>query len=348
MYTHIPFIFLLFQESNTLAIPESLGVKEIHLNAPEQKVFNGQPFPLILTPAKTSLQTIEGSLEWIRNNKHALEDLLLKYGAILFRNFPVGNPEDFDKFVKSFDYEPLPYVGGAAPRKVVVGNVFTANEAPPDQLIPFHHEMAQVPTFPKTLYFYCDDEPREGGQTPLVVSNEVYKEMLKREHKFVEDLESKGVVYNRVLPTVDDPTSPIGRGWQSTYQTNDKEQAEEKCIALGTTFEWMENGCLKTKTAVLPALRVDTRTGKKTWFNSVIAAYLGWNDVRNDAKKAVTFPDGTQMPENAMKTLEETFDRLAIDFTWRKGDVVMIDNRQVLHGRRSFTPPRRILATLCK
>lgn len=38
----------------------------------------------------------------------------------------------------------MEYVGGAAPRTHVVGDVFTANEAPPDKLIPFHHEMAQV------------------------------------------------------------------------------------------------------------------------------------------------------------------------------------------------------------
>ena len=34
---------------------------------------------------------------------------------------------------------PKPYVGGAAVRHVVVGDVFTSNESPPDQSIPFHH-----------------------------------------------------------------------------------------------------------------------------------------------------------------------------------------------------------------
>lgn len=46
--------------------------------------------------------------------------------------------------LQAFGGEPLEYVGGAAPRTHVVGDVFTANEAPPDKLIPFHHEMAQV------------------------------------------------------------------------------------------------------------------------------------------------------------------------------------------------------------
>lgn len=338
---------MLFQEK-TAIIPPSLKVEVLRLDPPQQKVFNGQPFPLILTPSRDSHKTIEETLDWVTKNKSAIEDLLFRYGAVLFRGFPTDSPKMFDDFVKSFGYDPLPYVGGAAPRKVIVGNVFTANEAPPDQLIPFHHEMAQVPTFPKILFFYCDTEPVQGGQTPLVLSNEVYKEMARAESEFVKELEFRGVVYNRVLPTEDDPMSPIGRGWQSTYQTQDTNEAEKKCKEQGTTFEWLKNGCLKTRTAVLPAVRVDGRSGKKTWFNSIIAAYLGWKDERNDPQKAVTFPDDTQMPENAMKTLEATFERLAIDFQWKKGDIVMVDNQQVLHGRRSFTPPRRILAALCK
>ncbi|KAF9613599.1 hypothetical protein IFM89_009269 [Coptis chinensis] len=56
---------------------------------------------------------------------------------------PLGS-SDFNQVVEAFGYEELPYVGGAAPRTNVIGRVFTANESPPDQIIPFHHEMAQV------------------------------------------------------------------------------------------------------------------------------------------------------------------------------------------------------------
>ncbi|XP_052796413.1 uncharacterized protein LOC128228909 [Mya arenaria] len=329
-------------------LPTDLNAEAMVLDAPEQKTFCDRPFPLVLRPKDGTCASTISTLQWVATNRDSLQELLLNFGAILFRDYSLNTAEDFDAFVKSFDYEPLPYVGGAAPRRVVTGNVFTANEAPPDQLIPFHHEMAQVPTFPSALFFYCDTEPSTGGQTPLVISNQVYNEMCKRDKLFVEALEEKGVVYHRVLPDGDDPTSPIGRGWQSTYQTTDRKEVEDKCHEQGTVFEWLPNGCLRTSTAVLPAVRVDPRTGIKTWFNSIIAAYLGWSDSRNDRKKAVTFPDGTPMPEDSMETLNNVFEELAIDFKWQKGDVVMVDNRQVLHGRRSFTPPRRILAALCK
>jgi len=327
-------------------VPADLNVDVLTFDAPEQKTFDGRPFPLVLTPS--DVKDTSSTVKWAESERVRLQQLLLEYGAVLFRGFALERPEDFDAFVKAFRYEPLPYVGGAAPRTLVTGNVFTANEAPPDALIPFHHEMAQVPSFPNVLFFYCDTAPTEGGQTPLVLSNEVYKEMCRRDQPFVDQLEEKGVVYHRVLPDGDDPTSPIGRGWQSTYQTTDRSEAERKCAEQGTDFEWLPNGCLRTHTTVLPAIRTDPRTDKKTWFNSIIAAYLGWGDSRNDRKKAVTFPDGTPMPEASMTILEEVFEKLAIDFRWRKGDVVMVDNRQALHGRRPFSPPRRIMAALCR
>lgn len=110
---------------------------------PEQRVVENEiPFPLVLQP---QLQSDSVSLVGaIARNKAWLESQLKRSGAILFRGFNVPTAADFDAVVKAFDYEELPYVGGAAPRSSVVGRVFTSNESPPDQKIPFHHEMAQV------------------------------------------------------------------------------------------------------------------------------------------------------------------------------------------------------------
>lgn len=116
----------------------------------------------------------------------------------------------------------------------------------------------------------------------------------------------------------------------------------------GTKIEWLPDGCLKTTTTLLPAVRVDQRTGLKTWFNSIIAAYQGWQDARNCARKAVVFDDGTPMPEDVMKDLDDVFKNVAVAVTWRKGDVMVVDNRLALHSRNVFTPPRRILASLVK
>lgn len=71
-------------------------------------------------------------------------------------------------------------------------------------------------------------EPKSGGETPIVLSHYVYKRMKEEFPEFVEKLEKEGLVYTRVLGEGDDPSSPIGRGWQSTFLTKDKAVAEER------------------------------------------------------------------------------------------------------------------------
>lgn len=128
-----------------LTMPENLFVESELL---QQKKYNdgdgvGIVFPTVLIPnPKFGDRNLK---EAIRDQKPWLESVLHKTGAILFRGFSsVSSASDFNDVVEAFDYEELPYVGGAAPRTNVVGRVFTSNESPPDQKIPFHHEMAQV------------------------------------------------------------------------------------------------------------------------------------------------------------------------------------------------------------
>lgn len=316
---------------------------------PEQRTFDGRAFPLLLEPvAGTDAADLSEWIQWIDKQRASLDAQLVQHGAILFRGLPVRSAADFDRFVGAFGLENLPYIGGAAPRTNIVGRVFTTNESPPEKLIPFHHEMAQVPTFPSRLWFYCDVPAKEGGETPICLSHGIYRRMLDAAPDFVEALRTKGVRYTRVLPDGDDPSSAIGRGWQSTYNTADRAVAEARCREQGGTCEWLPNGCLRMSSGVLSAVRQDPRTGQWTWFNSIVAAYFGWNDQHNKSETAVTFGDGSLLPREAMLQCSAIMQEEAVAFVWKQGDVLMLDNRLVLHARRSFVPPRVILASLAR
>lgn len=117
----------------------------MEIQVPNQKSYDGIQFPSVLSPSpRTSLISLSLFTEAIKREKRFLDSLLHKSGAVLFRGFPVETASDFNDVVEAFGFEELPYVGGAAPRTNIVGRVFTANESPADQKIPFHHEMAQV------------------------------------------------------------------------------------------------------------------------------------------------------------------------------------------------------------
>ncbi len=56
------------------------------------------------------------------------------------------------------------------PSPHVVGNVvFTSNESPPSEPIPWHHEMAQTAHPPSHILFYCDVPALEGACVRRVV-----------------------------------------------------------------------------------------------------------------------------------------------------------------------------------
>ncbi|CAK8535865.1 unnamed protein product [Lathyrus sativus] len=319
------------------------------IQIPEQKLLpNGIRFPAVVSPSTTSSPTLPLNVTHsIKTHKPYLESLLLQSGALIIRGLPLQTASHFNDVVEAFDYDELPYIGGAAPRTNVIGRVFTANESPPDQMIHFHHEMAQVPQFPSKLFFFCEVEPATGGETPIVLSHVVYDRMKERYPEFVEKLEKLGLLYVRVLGEDDNPSSPIGRGWKSTFLTKDKTVAQQRASEVGTKLEWLEDG-VKTVMGPIPAVKYDEVRKRKIWFNSMVAAYTGWKDERNDPVKAVTFGDGSPLPADVVYDCLKIHEEESVAIPWRKGDVMLLDNLAVLHSRRSFVPPRRVLASLVK
>ena len=312
------------------------------LTLPEQRSIDGKPFPLVLTGDGS----LDDLLAWLRDHQGDLRQRLLEHGAVLLRGFPVPDASAFEAIVDAAGFEGMPYVGGAAPRSVVSQRVLTSNESPPEEPIPFHHEMSQVPEPPAYICFYCDIPPAEGGETPICHSARAYERFVAIDPEFAANVEAQGIRYIRVMPDQDDPSSAIGRSWRSTFQTEDKAEAEAAMADAGMTWTWLDDGNLRTETKPLPAIRTDARSGKKTFFNSLVAAYTGWIDSRNVPSESVRLGDGSPVNGEAVLATAEALHEEAVAFRWQQGDVLLIDNHLVLHSRRPFKGSRRILASV--
>lgn len=132
----------------------------VEIQIPQQKLFKGIEFPSVVGPSPSVSFTLTHFIKTVQTQKPFIQSLLHKSGAVLLRGFPIKTASDFNDVVEAFGFEELPYVGGAAPRNNVVGRVYTANESPPDQKIPFHHEMSQVhltTTLPFFQLFFVDN-----------------------------------------------------------------------------------------------------------------------------------------------------------------------------------------------
>lgn len=121
-----------------------------------------------------------------------------------------------------------------------------------------------------------------------------------------------------------------------------------RAAKLNTKLEWTENG-VKMIVGPAPGIKWDETRPRKTWFNSLAATYTAEGGDRKDSEKmGVSFGDGSPLPENVIHDCLKIMEEESIDIPWQKGDILMIDNLAVLHSRKPFTPPRRILAALCK
>ena len=86
--------------------------------------------------------------------------------------------------------------------------------------------------------------------------------------------------------------------------------------------------------------------GRKVFFNQLIAAYRGWKDSRNQGSKKIQFGDGSEISEELMDTVCELAENITHDHFWAKGDLLLVDNFLVMHGRRPFVGTRKVLASL--
>jgi alpha-ketoglutarate-dependent taurine dioxygenase len=312
----------------------------------DQQKHGDSVFPLAYI-CRSPGATLNDAVAWARSQRQSLLADASRHGAVLFRDFPMKTAEDFDAFMAALDVPNFPYKKSLsnAVRVNFTERVFSANEAPPDVQIFFHHEMAQTPIFPARIAFFCEIAAAQGGATPICRSDVLYERLKAELPDFIRDCEAKGLRYTNVMPAANDANSGMGRSWKSTLEVETQEAAEARLRELNYSWEWLPDGCLKATTPPLPAV-MEVGPGRKTFFNQLIAAYCGWKDTRNDPSAAIRHGDGSILDAKAVRRAIELAEELAYDMQWQPGDAVLIDNTIAMHARRTFQGKRKVLASL--
>ena len=56
---------------------------------------------------------------------------------------------------------------------------------------------------------------------------------------------------------------------------------------------------------------------------------------------AINFGDGTAIPTVGLELAVKLSEKYTFDLPWQDGDVALVDNYMVMHGRRPFTGERK-------
>jgi len=332
---------------------------------------NELPYLIEARPESTNAPLNE-LLDWITQNRESRESHLHRAGAVLFRGFSaIQTADDFSSIAQRMAPEMLDYAGGTTPRSAVTGKIVTSTDAPRHVVIGLHQEMSYLsparefpdPT-PDKVMFFCETAPGGGGQTPLADMREVYKKLPR---ELVSRFESKGgLVLHRKLPAQKRYGFEVT--WSTAFGTSDRAEMDGIARRNGWAISWDKHGGLEVSHGPSPVTKTHRLTGEKIWFNQAhllhksvapwTSAWLGSSLTQRLRAKAMkpfirdrfyyhsTFADGSEYSESDIETIRNVIQQETVFFDWQRGDVLLIDNKLVAHGRQPYSPPRKIFAAL--
>jgi len=315
------------------SIDETKEVKMSFLKNDDHK------FPMVIQP-----QIKDANLNyWIKSNQDEFNNLLNKYGALLFRDFEINTVEKFKSLTDNISKEQLEYQFRSSPRHSIKENVYVSTTYPNDQAIEMHCESSYSTAPPDKIIFCCIIAAQNGGQTPIADTRKVLEYLPQNlKDKFIE----KGVMYRRNLNKF------LGLSWQEVFQAEKKEAVEDKCKKLGINFDWQgENLIMQWSKKAICKHPV---TQEECWFNhalffnkfSLEKSLLNLVSSDEELPSNTFFGDGASISEDEANEIKEAYNQAKVIFDWEVGDVLFLDNMLIAHGRNPFEGKRKIIVSM--
>jgi alpha-ketoglutarate-dependent taurine dioxygenase len=302
--------------------------------------------PSVVVTAASPGQPLADALATMRPR---IDQALHERGGVLLRGFAVAGADAFRGFAAGFGHPLLGYDFGSTPRTRLGDGVYSSTEYPAHQHIPLHNEQSYARDWPMKIWFYCQVAASQGGETPLADSREVYRRVdpaIRR--RFTE----RGLAYVRNYGNA------LDLPWQRVFDTGDPAEAEAYCRDHAIDVAWKPDGELRTH-QIAQAVAVHPQSHEPVWFNQAHLFHVSALEpaVREallevvepeDLPRNVYYGDGGAIEHTVLDEIRAVYAELAVASPWQAGDVVMLDNMMVAHGRTPFTGARKVLVAMAE
>lgn len=296
--------------------------------------------PLVIEPNHEAINPVS----YAESSREHLEEELARHGAILFRGFDFGPVDRFQTFVGAVSGGALEYTERSSPRSRVDGNIYTSTDYPPEYPIFLHNEQSYNLVFPRKILFYCVRAAEEGGATPIADCRRI---LARIPADIREKLERLGYAYVRNFG------DGFGLSWQDAFQTDDRATLEAYCADNQIELEWKSGNRLRTR-QVRRVIATHPRSGEASWFNHLTFFHVSTlvPAVRDtvlrefaeaDLPNNTYYGDGSPIEPEVMEELRSLYHSETLSFPWRAGDVLLLDNMLVAHGREPFRGSRKVV-----
>jgi len=271
-------------------------------------------------------------------------DLIKESGAVLFKGFH-ADVDRFDAFSGRFSDDYMDNKGSGSYRETVdqghdgtIQN--TAYVYGVDQQrtfgLPLHADRSYVKSQPVILWFMCARHATGGGGETLACDGVKVCEGLSEPTRNL--LTSQRLMYVRHYTEEE---------WKLLYHTDDLADVERYCAENDMRLSVNSDRSIKTE-YLKPAI-VETRWGGHKSFCNSMLIVLWQEEGLKRTSSVVRLEDGSKIPAEVVREIEAVSEACTVELPWWDGDLIMIDNTRVLHGRRAFNDQKRaILIRMCR
>jgi len=278
---------------------------------------------------------------WLQEHRPSVEAMLLQHGGIAFRGFHCPDHAAFGEAIRRMGSSALRIKEESSRRVDLGGGIFTATEHPADFDIFLHHECSYSLTVPARVFFFCADRDGQGGETLLA---DGYRIWALIPTVLRQRFQRRGWALHRRYG------NGLGVSWQQAYATDRVEDVSTYCAEQGTEVHWIDT-TLVTRQQRAATLTHPT-TGRPVWFNHI--CFFHRSAIPSDLLELLlaegrglpfdtTYGDDQPIEPDVLDELRSAYRACSVCYEWRAGDVLVLDNLRIAHGRRAFSGTRQLL-----
>ncbi|KYF75588.1 taurine catabolism dioxygenase TauD [Sorangium cellulosum] len=198
-----------------------------------------------------------------------------------------------------------------------------------------HCENGNSPFMPHLCWFFCEKAASIGSETTVCDGYRVWDALTPAAQQAFLD---RDIVYSRRVEAAK---------WKGfVYHSLQGKRAIEDIsvddlLSLaegrrGTVIRPCDDGAIYYEFQV-PAARETLFSDRIAFANSLLGPS------HNYEKPRITFADREAIPPSLLGEVVRVTEAVTLDIAWQDGDVLLVDNTRVMHGRRAILDPRRTI-----
>ena len=245
-------------------------------------------------------------------------------GVVIYRDFG-DSLDDFNDFVSAHSaritFDPA--------RKTATSNTAEINAGSLEMGL--HRENGNLPFNPDLQSFFCLEAASIGSETTMCDGQRVLFDLSAKTRILFE---SQKIRYARRIPWINVQRFLSVELQLPIDQVTDEHLEQVNNQVKGQTYRRVDQNLIYSE-LVISAIECSCFSKRASFCNSMLGPSVNYDPPR------ITWENGGDISMSIWDEVKDVTSRQTYDHFWEKGDIVVIDNTRIMHGRRKLNDASR-------